>query len=100
MNVNQVPVSDTTITLAFGAQGDLSGNASCNTYNGSYTVNGNLFSVGPLATTRKSCGEDVDGQEKTYLTALRSAATFEISGNQLIIYDAGRQEVLRFNAAG
>jgi heat shock protein HslJ len=100
MYVNQVPVPDTTITLAFGAEGDLSGDASCNTYNGSYTVNGNLFSVGPLATTRKSCGEDVDAQEQAYLTALQSAATFEISGNQLIIYDAGRQEVLRFNAAG
>jgi heat shock protein HslJ len=100
MYVNQVPVPDTTITLAFGAEGDLSGNASCNTYNGTYTVNGNLLSIGPLATTRKSCGEAVDAQEQTYLTALQSAATFEINGNQLIIYSAGGQEVLRFIAAG
>jgi heat shock protein HslJ len=43
------------------------------------------------------CGPDIDQQEQAYLTALQSAATFEIGGGQLIIRDGTGQEVLRYN---
>jgi heat shock protein HslJ len=100
MYVNQVPLPDKTLTLAFGADGSLSGNGGCNTFNGPYSVSGNVLAIGPLATTLMSCGDDVDQQEQTYLAALQSAATFELSGGQLVIRDAAGQEVLRFNRTG
>ncbi len=96
MYVNQVPLPDTTITAFFDADGGVGGNDGCNTYSGPYTVDGNALSVGPLTFGRVSCGEDIDQQEKTYLAALQSATTFEISGNQLIIRDGAGQEVLRY----
>ena len=82
------PVVDSTITLEFGADGTVSGNATCNTYNGSFTTDGNALSIGPLATTRMACASDeLNAQEAQYLAALQNAATFEISNVTLVIRD-------------
>ena len=95
--VNQVPIPGTTLSAAFDGAGGVSGNGGCNDFSGTYTVSGKSLTVGSLAASRASCGEETDGQEGQYLAALQSAATFAISGNQLIIYDAGGQEILRYN---
>ena len=97
MNMNEVPLPRSSITIRFGADGSLSGNSGCNDYSGSYTVNGDALSVGPLAGTGALCGDDLDMQEQRYLAILQSAATFEMSRNLLIIRDATGQEVLRFD---
>ena len=97
MNMNEVPLPHSTITIRFGADGSLSGNSGCNDYSGSYTVNGDALSVGPLAGTGALCDDEIDMQEQRYLAILQSAATFEMSRNQLIIRDATGQEVLRFD---
>jgi heat shock protein HslJ len=83
-------VADSTITLQFAAEGNLTGNASCNEYNGSYTTEGDAVSVGPLATTRMACQSDeLNAQEAQYLAALQSAATYDITDGTLTIRDAG-----------
>jgi heat shock protein HslJ len=97
MNMNEVPLPHSNITISFGADGSLSGNSGCNDYGGSYTVNGDALSVGPLMGTGRLCGDERDMQEQRYLAILQSAATFEMSRNQLIIRDATGQEVLRFD---
>lgn len=82
------PVLDSTITLEFGADGTVSGNATCNTYNGSYATDGDKLTIGPLATTRMACASDeLNAQEMQYLAALQNAATFEISNGTLTIRD-------------
>jgi putative lipoprotein len=100
MNVNQVPVPDSTITARFDAAGGLSGDGGCNSYDGVYTVSGASLGIIGLSAAGVVCGDDLDQQEQFYLAALQSAAIFEISGNQLIIKDATGQEVLRFNRIG
>ncbi len=97
MNMNEVPLPRSSITIRFGADGSLSGNSGCNDYSGSYTVNGDALSVGPLAVTGALCDDEIDMQEQRYLAILQSAATFEMSRNLLIIRDATGQEVLRFD---
>ncbi len=83
------PVLDSTITLEFGADGTVSGNATCNSYNGSFTTDGDSLSIGQLATTRMACASDeLNTQEAQYLTALQNAATFEIQDGTLVIRDA------------
>jgi heat shock protein HslJ len=83
-------VAGSTITLQFGAEGNLSGNATCNDYNGSYTTDGDAVSVGPLGTTRMACQSDeLNAQEAQYLAALQNAATFEIINGTLTVRDAG-----------
>jgi heat shock protein HslJ len=83
------PVAGSTISLIFGADGSVSGNATCNTYNGTYTVDGDALTVGPLATTRMACAtEELNAQEAQYLAALQNAATWEIIDGSLWIRDA------------
>lgn len=98
MNVNQGLVPDTAITASFDAGGGVSGDAGCNTYNGVYTVKGDALTIGPLTTSRQVCDDPISAQETAYLTALQSANTFAIGGDQLVIYDASGQEILRYNA--
>ena len=75
----------TTITASFGTDGNLTGNAGCNNYNGTYTVNGNQITIGPLASTRKMCNDPagIMDQETQYLAALGTAATYQIEGTAL-----------------
>jgi heat shock protein HslJ len=82
--------ADSTITLEFTAEGTVTGNATCNTYNGSFTTDGDSLTVGPLATTRMACASDeLNAQEALYLAALQNSATYDISNGTLTIRDAG-----------
>lgn len=78
-------INGTTITAVFGEDGSLSGSAGCNNYTASYTVDGDAITIGPAASTRKMCAEPegVMEQEMAYLTALSTAATYSIQGDQL-----------------
>jgi len=84
-------INGTSITMNFGADGTVSGNAGCNTYNGGYESADKTLKVGPLASTRMFCESPagVMDQETQFLTALQNAATYEISGDTLTIRDAG-----------
>ena len=75
----------TELTAKFGKDGNLTGNAGCNDYNGPYKVDGNKITIGPLASTMKFCNdpEGVMDQEAQYLAALGTAATYQIEGNRL-----------------
>ena len=95
---NQVPVPGSSMALQFIGDSDVAANGGCNTFNGGYSVHFSGISIGPLAGTRMSCGEDLDAQETAYLQALESATTFSQSGEQLILYAPGTVEVARFAA--
>ncbi len=75
----------TALTASFGEDGTLSGNSGCNNYTGSYEVDGGQITIGPLASTMMMCSdpEGVMDQEAQYLTALQSAASYQIEGNVL-----------------
>ena len=76
----------------------VAGLAGCNNYNGSYQVEGQAISIGPLATTRKFCSdpEGVMEQENEFLAALQGAVRFEVQGDQMDMYfeDGARAVVL------
>jgi heat shock protein HslJ len=78
-------LAGTTLSADFGKDGNLSGNAGCNTYSGPYKVTGNQITIGPLASTRKACADPagVMEQETQYLEALQTAATYQMEGNSL-----------------
>jgi heat shock protein HslJ len=82
-------VADTSVTAEFSEDGTLSGNAGCNTYNGTYEVSGTSMTIGPLATTKKACVPDVNEQEANYLAALSRVTTYTIRGDQLELRDDG-----------
>ena len=77
----------TTITLEFDRANRVSGKAGCNSYFANYWAGGNSLSIDGPGTTNMFCDspEGVMQQEQQYLAALHSAATFQITGDQLQI---------------
>ena len=78
-------IAGTEMTADFGSDGQLTGNAGCNTYNASYSTDGDSIHIGPIASTRMFCGapDGVMDQEAQYLAALGTASTYSVSGNKL-----------------
>ena len=83
------PVADSKLTAIFTAD-QVSGSAGCNTYSGSYTLDGTTLKIGPLASTMRACADQaVNDQEQQFLAAMQNATTFSQSGNILTLKAAG-----------
>jgi heat shock protein HslJ len=78
------PLEDTELTVVFRIV-KVGGSAGCNTFDGPYTTNGTVAVIGPLATTRMACAEDVMAQESSFLAALQ--------GVGLVVQRAGSVEL-------
>lgn len=89
--------------LHFGPDGQITGHASCNTFSGRYTLAGDQLKIGPLATTRKTCGDALLEQEDRVLTALERAARATVPPHGfLTVQDADGAVLMRasrFDAA-
>lgn len=84
-------------TLEFLDGDRVSGNASCNRFNGTVKVTGNLIAFSPLAATRMACtSEPANTQEAAFLKALNDAERFVIEGASLQIFSRGQASPLRF----
>ena len=70
------------ITANFKQDGQLQGNGGCNSYSGSYEVQGNTISIGDSAATQKECAQPrgLMRQENRYFQALNQAVTLKSRG--------------------
>jgi heat shock protein HslJ len=68
----------TTVTLAFGEDGSVTGSGGCNTYQGPYAVSGMEMAIGPLASTKVACESPAGDIEVTYLAALDAVGLWSI----------------------
>jgi heat shock protein HslJ len=93
-----VPVPAAISASATFAKGIVSGNAGCNDYTGSYTVDGDKLTVGPLAATKKACGPAESAVETVFLTAMGRVATYAVSGTTLELKTAEAKVGLTFSA--
>lgn len=91
-------IAGTEVTANFGDDGSLQGNAGCNNYTASYTVEGSALTVGPATTTRLLCNapEGIMEQEEQYLSALEAANAYRIEGDTLELLDTKGDMVLAF----
>ena len=93
---------NTEITMEFISKEQMvKGSAGCNSYFGSYEVEGNKLSIpGPIAVTEMACmePEGVMDQEQEYLTILQNAETYEIEGKKLQINSGNK--VLNYEIKG
>ena len=84
-------------TIEFGEDDQVSGTGGCNDFTGTYTVDGEALTFGPLAATMKACSEP-DGvmeQETAFMGLLQSAAGYKLDGGQLqILNDQGHVVIL------
>ncbi len=94
-------LADTEITLELdSAEGTVRGLAGCNSYFGSYQLQGNHLSIpGPIAVTEMYCMEPtgIMDQEQEYLSILQLTAGYDIEGDQLQI-NCGNQILIYISA--
>ena len=87
----------TAITADFSEDGQISGNAGCNQYSGPFTTDGDAIAIGPLAATLRMCIEEGSmEQEAAYLAALETAATYQITGDTMVMRTAEGAMVANF----
>ena len=96
------PLANTTLTAVFGEDGQVTGNAGCNSYFSSYTTDGSLISIGPVGSTRMYCEmpEGVMEQEREYMGALGRAASYELPGAEMTLYGEDGMWIVRFEQTG
>lgn len=88
----------TIITLRFGEDGRLGGNAGCNEYFGDYQLEGGLMSVRGVGATEKHCviPEGVMDMEQTYLRLLSNTTRYHIDQDELTLSYFDEKKLLVF----
>lgn len=95
--LDQTPVLEAVPTELRFADGWLSGTAGCNRITGSYSLSGNDFTFGEMATTRMMCPEKQMVQEAKFLSLLKGKVTkrYTIDGNLILSNESGQRATLR-----
>jgi len=74
------------ITIEFAGADRVNGFSGCNTYAGTYSIQGDSLHFTRMAGTLRACVDSsLTEQESTYLAALQSAGAFTLSADQLTI---------------
>ena len=89
--IKVMPDSEVTINLT---RGRISGNASCNTYQGGFTVAGNTIRVGELLKTMKACDGARMIQEEDFFAVLRQVVSYEIRPTDTLVLRTGDGKTL------
>lgn len=76
----------------------VSGSTGCNTYRGPATLSGQRLKLSALATTRRGCAPAAARLENDFLTLLRGASHYRLSGQTLTVYAGGLSRLV-FTAA-
>jgi len=78
-------VEGTAITAELGEDGRIAGSAGCNPYGGTWSIDGEAITIGPLATMRRMRpGPDgVMDQEQAYLAAMARVVAWRLDGERL-----------------
>ncbi len=84
----QTPLADHPITIEFDNEGNIAGNASCNRFGGTCKIDGAKIEVGPLRSTRRACEPEVMQQEHKFLSLLRAATAWTVTGSELVLATA------------
>lgn len=91
------PHASSTVTMKF-ADGQVSGNSTCNTYGGEYnTSRDGSIEFGMMMSTMMAC-MDPEGmeQETTYMQTIAEVETFQVNGSVLTFEDAEGVTLLIF----
>lgn len=92
--VRRVADGVTSAEMTFAA-GAITGNAGCNNFNATYTLDGDQLRVSPIASTRIACTPALSAQEQMVFEALQTAQTARFQGRDLIIDHASGTLLLR-----
>jgi heat shock protein HslJ len=82
------PAVDSTLTVAFGSDGKVSGDGGVNRFMGDFESGAKSVKIGPLQSTKMAGSPELMAQETEYLTALQNSTTWEIQSGMLTMRDA------------
>jgi heat shock protein HslJ len=77
--------------------GQVGGAGGCNRLSGSYQVNGEQLSLGPVTSTMMACTEGME-TEQAFLKALGQVKGWKVTGQQLDLLDSSGKTVARLVA--
>jgi heat shock protein HslJ len=89
--IAQSTVTGTSVTATFKDDGTVGGTTGCNHYGGKYITDGPQITISEVMQTMRGCiDQNVMDQETRYLTALRAATAWTITGSTLVLtYEGG-----------
>lgn len=88
--------TDVEATALFEA-GQVSGSSGCNRYNAGYLLEGDKLTIMPGPMTMMACPEPQMSVEQFFMAALSTTASYQISGDQLVLLNAEGQTVAAFD---
>jgi heat shock protein HslJ len=94
-SINGTDYSLNKLTIQFEENSKtVSGFSGCNRFTGTYTLEEDSITFGPLASTRMACQEEKNNMEQEMITTLSGVNTFSIKGQELILLN-GKSIVLK-----
>jgi len=94
----QTVISGSSTTADFRSDGKLAGSAGCNQYSATYTTSGSTgITITQPITTLMACENALMQQETQYLSLLQQAVKYEITGDQLTLFDSSGTKILIYN---
>ncbi|MCI0516958.1 MAG: META domain-containing protein [Woeseiaceae bacterium] len=96
---DRIVPGDTRLHLRFEVDGKLNGNGGCNSFFGTYTLDGSDMDIGPIGATRMACPEPQMDLEARFFHALESAESFVTRRNHLLLSDSNGVELAVFAEA-
>ena len=88
-------VDKSRITLDFGADGRVSGSASCNRYGAEYVLSGEGLAISKGFTTMMACEPPLMQQEQVFLEVLSKVQRFETGPDGTLILHTGDSRTIR-----
>ncbi|MBG0791745.1 MAG: META domain-containing protein [Desulfovibrionaceae bacterium] len=85
-NLYSRDVAGADLTIEFFADGTVKAFGGCNQMTGTYTLDGDKLTFGPMASTKKSCGAALDEQEYSFSTFLAIVERVEPDGDDLLLH--------------
>jgi heat shock protein HslJ len=90
----------TQTTADFQANWKLSGSGGCNQYSAGYTTTAsNGITITKPSSTMMACENNLMQQETQYLSLLPTATKYEISGDQLTMFNSAGTKILIYKSA-
>jgi heat shock protein HslJ len=77
----------------------VAGSTGCNRFTGSYSIDGEAFELGQVASTRMACPPPGDAVERAYIAALEKVTGWRSGDDELTLVDADGEELLRYRPA-
>lgn len=83
------------VTLAFSADGRVSGAGSCNRFMGSYTLTGEGLTLSQMASTMMACEDGLMDQEGRYLRLLEAVSRFDLDAEGTLVLHTAAGDTIR-----